>query len=864
MVKLRLNPVLSAFNRQFLQRNKASTYSSMKKIFQPLPATFLFPLLFLFPLSLFSQLSGKVLDDSGEPLPFASVYVRNSTNGTAANAEGEYRLSLEKGTYEIVFQYIGYKQKVEKVTIGDKPVRLNARMEPANLEISEVVITTEDPAYRIMREVIAKRSYYKNKAKEYTVDVYMKGFYKLLDAPKKILGQDIGNMGGILDTNRQGVIYLSESVSKVYAQAKPERKKEVMISSKVSGSDNGFSFNRATYTDFNLYDEKLEIEREILSPLADNAFAYYTFKLQGKYRDENGYDIYKIGVIPKRPADPTFSGNLYVVDEWWNLAGADLALTGAAIKQPVLDTLHIRQQFVPVEKPDTWCLLTQTTRFEFGLMGFKFDGFFNGVFSNYNLKPEFSKDVFNKEVFRIEDNANERDTTYWTSIRPIPLTQEESVDYVRKDSLQRIWKSDAYLDSTDAKSNKFKMNNLLFGYTWRNSKKHVSVSYPALTDGLQFNTVQGWTLNLKPEFSKYDSEQRRRFWRVEGNVNYGFSEKTWRGGLRFERRFESKFYSNLEISGGLAAVQFSEKNPIGVGLNTLYSIMLKRNYMKLYEKTFAKAEFSRYLMPGLWIRADGEWASRRALANRSNYSTFYKDRVFTPNSPLTGGAEPFFSEHQAFTLSLMARIRIGETYSSYPKFRSYEPSEWPEILLLYRKAIPGVGGSDVDYDYLQAQIFKNGIGWGLLGYTDVNLAAGMFLTDKRLEFADLHHPMGNQTIIGKPANYTRAFFLLPYYDFATSQPFVQAHLQHHLQGWLLDKIPLVRKLNWKEVFGAGVYYTKDTYGETAFAQKMPYWEVNFGFENIGFNFFRVFRVDVVAGFFGDQHAKTGVVIGIGL
>jgi len=96
------------------------------------------------------------------------------------------------------------------------------------------------------------------------------------------------------------------------------------------------------------------------------------------------------------------------------------------------------------------------------------------------------------------------------------------------------------------------------------------------------------------------------------------------------------------------------------------------------------------------------------------------------------------------------------------------------------------------------------------------------------------------------------------------QPFVQAHVQHHLQGWLLDKIPLVRKLNWKEVFGAGVYYTKDTYGETAFSQKMPYWEVNFGFENIGFNFFRVFRVDVVAGFFGDQHAETGVVIGIGL
>jgi hypothetical protein len=821
-------------------------------------------LLLLLPLQLLSQLSGKVFDENGEPLSFASVYVRNSTNGTIANADGEYRLTIARGTHEIVFQYIGYKQKIESVTVGDKPVRLNAKMEPANLEISEVVITTEDPAYRIMREVIAKRNYYKNKVKEYSVDVYVKGFHKLLDAPKKILGQDIGNMGGILDTNGQGVIYLSESVSKVYAQAKPERKKEVMISSKLSGSDNGFSFNRATYTDFNLYEERLEIEREILSPLADNAFNYYHFKLLGKYRDENGYDIYKIRVIPKRSADPTFSGDLYVVDEWWNLAGADLALTGAAIKQPVLDTLRIRQQFVPVAKPDTWCLLTQTTGFKFGLLGFKFDGFFNGVFSNYDLKPIFPDGLFNKETFKIEDDANERDTTYWTVIRPIPLTMEESVDYVRKDSLQRIWKSDAFRDSMDAKNNKFKFNNLLFGYTWRNSKKHFSVSYPSLTEGVQFNTVQGWVLNFRPEFSKYDSEERRRFWRVGGNVNYGFSEKTWRGGLRLERRFESKFYSNLEVSGGLAAAQFSDKDPIGVGLNTFYSIFAKRNYMKLYEKGFAKAEYSRYIAPGLWFRGDVEWANRRALVNHSDYSIFNKDDVYTPNAPLTGGTEPFFDEHQAFIINLMARVRIGETYSSYPKFRVYESSPWPELLLMYRKAIPGVGGSDVNYDYVQAQIRKNGISWGLAGYTDMNIAAGMFLNDKRLEFIDLHHPMGNQTIFGKPDNYTRAFFMLPYYDYSTNEPFVQVHLQHHLQGWLLDKIPGVRKLNWKEVFGVSLYYAEKTANEELLPERTPYWELNFGFENIGFNFFRPFRIDVVTGFFGEEYYKTGVVIGVGL
>ncbi|MBP6828475.1 MAG: carboxypeptidase-like regulatory domain-containing protein, partial [Saprospiraceae bacterium] len=631
----------------------------------------------LFPFLAFAQLSGKVLDENGDPLPFATVYVRNTTNGTAANAEGEYRLTLGAGTYEVVFQYVGYKQKIEKITVGNKAVQLNARMEPADLEISEVVITTEDPAYRIMREVIAKRRYYKSKAPDYSVDVYVKGFYKLLDAPEKILGQDIGNMGGILDTNRTGVIYLSESVSKVYSQASPARKKEVMISSKVSGSDNGFSLNRATLTDFNLYDEHIEIEREILSPLADNAFSYYIFKLSGKYKDENGYDIYKIGLRPKRSADPAFSGNLYVVDEWWNLAGADLALTGAAIKQPVLDTLRIKQNFVPVEKPDTWCLLTQVTSFKFGLLGFKFDGFFNGIFSNYSLRPAFDGKVFSKETFRIEDDANERDTSYWKTIRPIPLTMEESFDYVRKDSLQKIWKSPEFTDSIDAKNNKFKFNNLLFGYTWRNSQKHVTMQYPAAADWIQFNTVQGWLLNIKPEFSKYDGDLRTKFLKVEGTINYGFSEKKLRGGLRLERRFESKFYSSLEVSGGLLTNQFSDKNPIGVGMNTLYSVLVKRNYMKLYEKAFAKAEFSRYLMPGLWIQAGAEYAERSPLVNTSDYSTFKKYRVYTPNAPLSGSDEPFFDKHQAFIVHLTARIRIGETYSSYPKFRVYNNSDWP-------------------------------------------------------------------------------------------------------------------------------------------------------------------------------------------
>ena len=831
-------------------------FKYVMKIFQLV--VFLF-----FPLLNYAQISGTVLDENGEPLPFASVYVRNSTNGTVANAEGQYRLTVARGSQEIVFQYIGYKQRVEAVTVGDKPLRLNVKMEPANLEIGEVVITTEDPAYKIMREVIAKRRYYKNKIASSSYDTYIKGFYKLTDAPKKIMGQDVGNMGGMLDTNRTGVVYLSESVSKVYAQANPERKKEVMVSSKVSGSENGFSLNRATFTEFNLYDERLEIEREILSPLADNSFNYYNFKWLGSFKDENGYTIEKIKVMPKRSSDPTFGGFLYIVDDLWNIAGADLVLTGNSIKQPVLDTLRIQQEFVPVEKPDTWVLLTQMTGFKFGVLGFKFDGFFNSVFSNYNLKPEFDKNFFDKEVFKIEKTANEQDSSYWKTVRPVPLTVEESNDYVKKDSLQKIWKSETFLDSIDKKNNRFKPFDLLTGYTWQNSYERRTLSFPGALQWIQFNTVQGLVFDVNPEWTHY-TERSVKYWKVGGNINYGFAEKRLRGAIELERKFESINYSTLRISGGVNPVQFSDQNPISAALNTSYTLFGKRNYMKLYEKTFVRAEWRQFAAPWLHIRAAAEWAERNWLDNNTDFTWSKKeDRVYTPNYPVQ--PEPADQSFPGiFTLNAELRFRIGQTYSTYPYYRSYDESKWPDIYLRYRKAIPGVGGSTADFDFAQLQISKNNISWGLVGYSNLNVSAGAFLRKSALGFMDLYHPRGNQTLLANPQDYNRSFFMLPYYAYSTDQPFVQAHWQHHLQGWLFDKIPGIRKLNMKEVIGANFYYTDRPSSDPTFTRDLPYWELNFGLENIGFGVFRLFRVDVVAGFYGGTYEKTGVILGIAL
>jgi hypothetical protein len=575
--------------------------------------------LFFLPSTLCAQITGKVMDENGEPLPYATVYVRNTSNGTVTNAEGEYKLTAPKGEQEIVFQYIGYKQAIKKVTVGANTARLDARMEPSNLELGEVVVSSVDPAVRIMRQVIAKRKYYRKKVANYSCDTYIKGFYKLVETPKKIMGQEVGDMGGMIDTTGQGIIYLSESVSKLWAQDPPGRKKEVMVSSKVSGSDNGFSLNRATMTDFNLYEEKIEIEREILSPLADNAFDYYRFKHAGRFKNELGFSIEKIKVIPKRPADPTFSGFLYIVDDLWLLSGVDLALTGASIKQPVLDTVRIQQQFVPLRATDEWGLLTQVTSFKFGILGFKIQGFFNSIFSNYDLAPTFEKGFFSRETFKVEDNANAQPPTYWAEARPILLTEEEQTDYVKKDSLRQIWDSKAYLDSLDRKNNKFKFNNLLFGYTWENSYRHTSVSYPASFQWVQFNTVQGWLLDVRPKWEKLTDKRGSTHWKAEGSLNYGFSEKKLRSTLRLQRRFESVWYKTFAVEGGTTTAQFNSREPISVQLNGMYSLWGKQNFMKIYDKTFARAEWSQVIAPSLSIRASSEWAMRRPLVNNSDY-----------------------------------------------------------------------------------------------------------------------------------------------------------------------------------------------------------------------------------------------------
>ena len=813
----------------------------------------------------FSQVTGKVVDENAEPLPFANVYVKGTSTGTTTNIEGEFELKLASGNYELVFQYVGYKQTTKPISIQNQPIKLNVQLEKDAFELSTIEISAnaEDPAYPIIRKAIAKRKYYQSQVKEYTCEAYVKGNVKILDAPEKILGQEVGDLEGNLDSLRKGIVYLSESES-ILHHKEPDLYKEIMISSKVSGNNQGFSFNNAASMDLDFYDSHTFMGRNIISPIANAAFTYYKYKLLGTVYDEDGRLINKIEVIPKRKEDPVVQGILYIIEGLWNIKDADVFITGKSAHAPFFDTLFMKQTYVEVAQPDIWRIFSRSFNMAGGFFGFKYGGDFVAVYSDYDLNPSFEKGFFDNEILKVEEEANDKDSLYWLHARPIPLTNEEEVDYVRKDSIREIRESKVFLDSMDRVNNKIKPLQILFGldYTFNRTynRQFFTIKNPLQT--ILFNTVQGWNTDLNISYRKEYDKENIRYWQVGTKMNYGFTEEKFRIRGNATYKFNSQNFARIYLSGGQEIVQYNQLEPIGPILNSLYSQFFRKNYAKYFEQNFAEIKWRQEIANGVLLFAYLNVSERNNLSNTDLNSWFYEDkRIYTENEPIHPNASERgdFNAHNAFTFGLTMRLRVNQKFLNYPNRKFIAGSDLPDFWLRYRRGIPlkegsaQFGSGDTNYDYLELQILENYLPVGLLGWMEFNFKAGTFLTKKNIPFQDYKHFNGSQIEIGNPNNYNQSFFNLPYYEYSTQKSYAEIHFQHHLDGFLLDKIPLLRKLQFTSVLSAHFLYTQD---------QKEYLELAVGIDQIGWKLFRFIRFDGFATFKKGQYNGLGFMIGV--
>jgi hypothetical protein len=788
-----------------------------------------------------------VTDVSGKAVPFAAVYIQNTTQGASANSEGGYSLSLKPGQYVVQYKAVGYKQESRNVDLNQNQI-INVSLSTEVYQLQTVNVGGKDPAYAIIRKAIKKRKTYLNEVKAYTADIYIKGVQKLLDAPKKFLGKDIDELARQigLDSNRRGIIYLSESESK-YSYMYPDKVHEVMVSSKVSGSNRAFSYNRASDMRVNFYENlqqwgRLSL-RPLISPIADNALFYYDYRWIGE-TTENGKTVNKIKVSPRRQHDPCFEGYIYIQDDSWRLTGLDLYVTKKA-NINLVDTIRINQQFVPVDNK-AW--MTSTIRFDFvgGLFGFKFGGYFISVYKNYNLNPTLNKKDFN-EVLRITKEVNKKDSTYWQQDRPIPLTAEEKNDYQKKDSIATKRESKGYLDSIDKINNKFSISKLLIGGINHNNryKKEYFHFDPLLTRAIQFNTVQGINLDWKASYTKQIDTVDNRYFRIGSTLGYGFSNRLFNAVVDVTvplNRF------SLSLSGGSDVVDMNNLQPISAFANTVHSLIARENYQKFYQKQFASATISGHIAGGLRASLSAEFASRTSLANASAFSFFKTDQPYTSNNPFTPTADiPLFLTNQSFKVAARVSYDFSNRYATYPTGRRYLPSKYPTIGFSYIKGIKNILGSDVDFDKISADISKSSIRMGVYGRSAFYLGAGKFINTKSIYYPDYNHFKGGQALF-YPGD-INSFLLLNYYTYSSKSEYLEGHFQHNFSGFITNKIPLIRKLKLQEL----IYFNYLTSPELK-----NYYELG-----VGVQYFR-FKLLYGRSYNNAKNAHEGVRLAIGL
>ncbi len=793
------------------------------------------------------KIEGKVFDDNGKILPFASILIKGTSQGVTANKEGYFSFTLQPGRYELVCHYISYTSQERTVNVSSTNVLVNFNLTIQTLTLKEVVIKegAEDPSYEIIRQAIKKRPFYEKQVKAYEAEVYIKGIIKLRKLPEKVLGKKIpeeDRNSMALDSSGKGIIYLSESVSKISMQ-QPDKAKLEVISGRESGS-NGFGFNFPAIISFyknnvNMFESKLN-PRGFVSPIADGALNYYNYRFLGNFF-EDGKEINTIKVIPKKDFEPAFSGIINITEGDWRIYNCDLLLTRES-QLEILDSLEISQIFVPVTN-DVWRVKNQVLHFNFNRLGIDAVGDFVNVYSNYNLEPQFPKNFFNRVIIKYDSAANKKPKAYWDSIRPIPLEPEEIKDYNVKDSLYEIRKDSSYknIDSLKKKQGKVTFGEILWtgiGRTHYSKTNTYQYEIDPLLKVLQYNTVEGVAINPSFTISKYLKKWKTNLSFI-GDMRYGFNNNhfnAWAGFSFRTRDFDvdkklrrQSFY----IAGGKRVSQFFKESTLeGLG-NSIGTLFYGRNEMKIYENYFAKAGFSKRFESGARFTIEGEYEDRIPLNNTTNYILNSKYRYrFTPNYPVEILSSQF-DRHQAVLLHAAFSVKPGQRYIEYPNSKVAIGSKYPTFTLNYTKGIKNIFGSDVDYDKWSLDV-SDDANLKLAGLIKYKLIVGGFLNNNSVYVQDYQHFYGNVSHVAK--EYVQTFQLPSYYQFSnTSSFFTELHFEHHLNGLITNKIPGLKKLNWNLVYGTNALYVNSN---TKYAEAFA------GLENI----FKLLRIDFVAGF----------------
>jgi len=821
---------------------------------------------------IYSQsIKGIVQDSKGENLPFATIWVQNQNKGTIANENGRFQFLLGPGEHQVVFRFLGFTPKSVQVNFksGDADKELKIILEEQSITLQDVKVggLKEDPAIGIMRRMISMAPFHLKEISSYSAKAYVKGVGKITSMSKVVqwaVGKQMEKDAGI----KIGSTYMLEGVNQVNFQ-KPNKIQERVISNRnnLPAQMREQAVNlRVAQTNF----YKPKIWGNIVSPVAPNAFSFYTFSYLGSFK-VNDLTISKIRVMPKALSDDLLEGTINVVEDTWSIYSFALNF-----KDSNSQTSFQQQnaQFYGV-----WMPINYDVRTNFNVMGIGANFSYVTQIKEYQIKvdPAFvvkpqiieerlekslakeidkskiknvqdaklavSGDITRKKLkkalrkiekeeekvtekkdgtifeseydFEVDSLAQTKSDDFWNQERQIPLTKEEVFAFHQADSIYVAGAKKRTEDSIN-RMPKFKWPQIITGKLYDYSKKGIGKSFRISGILYDFNALNGntWAYDLE-YLNKYTQQNSLK---LLGNVKWAQHRNAFNGELGVERTFQNgrQFFATRM---GNSLQQINNTLPISDRLNSFYSFFLNQNFAKYYQKEFLSFEYRNRINSNFLLFFETEYRSRMTLTNHVEQGIFKNYDKFEPNVAinLENQNTLFSNDHQLFFKGML-QWQPNANFRRYNKNVYLSNSRGLIFRMSYSQTL-----LDNPFKSLEFTV-TNRLNLNRLGDFRYQLSATQFL-EKPSNFLDYTHFNGNEIIF--TSRFDFGFKALPYYLYSTSGTSIRGHFTWEPRKFAITQFDLFYMYGLRESFTYNTLYSKNKEGNKF------YHELSYGLDGIG-------------------------------
>ncbi len=790
----------------------------------------LFLLLSVSALAQQTVISGFVRDSvSGEAIPFANIVFKNSTTGTTTDSTGFFRLQANEQYDSIAVSVIGYLS--ETVAVQQfQTHQLTVSLVSNDYDLNEVIVLPgENPAFEILRKVIAAKP--KNNPQEYDAyeyEVYHKVQFDLNHFTEKtkrnLLLKPFEFIWENADTTDKGVTYLpllfTESISDFYYRKSPESTKELVKGRRAVGLKGPkiVKFVNDMYIHPNVYENYVVIlGKSFPSPINDHYKSNYRFYLEDSLFVD-GMRCYKIRFVPKVKSDVAFRGEMFIHDTTFAVKQIDLEFSIEANINYVRN-YWIRQHFSPVDVKH-WMITKSQVFADFTVVENQDDlaGFFGRNTSEFRkiVVNQPKEDKFYKGIDNIivEEEAENRSKEFWELARRQALTKEEKGIFTMIDTLESLPKFRALKNS---------VITIASGWLpWRSFDVGDIYSF------YSYNNLEGSRFKLGfRNIREFDGALKFKTYAA-----YGLKDERWKFFVEGEYFFDRKANKRNMIGASWKHdIEQPGRSSNIIPLDHVLSSLIRTQ--QLNNRMFADEQnlyLERQWFTGFTARA-GVFRRNMEPTGNTEFILLKNDTTLIANDYTLGGVK------------ISARFSKGDKNLSAKYgdgFKGVRVPEHPVFSAEYTLGIKNFGDSDFDMQQLKLRIEHN-VRMNKLGIFLYRIEAAK--TWGTLPYPFLQTPVANQLVLNDDVG----FNLLNYLEFVTDQGFsIQA--EHHFEGLLFNRLPLINKLKWREfIFGKMYYGTLTTannqhnylFPEITKTMNQPYYEVGFGIENI----FKISRID---------------------